>query len=119
MIKEEAERLAREQKISVDQIIREEWEMKILQLFFDTTTGKKVLFKGGTALRLGYGSPRYSEDLDFSVINGKKITNSDMQDLGVCITSKYTEAKISDQQMKFNTALIEFKIRAILSESTS
>lgn len=28
---------------------------------------EKILFKGGTALRIVYGSPRFSEDLDFSV----------------------------------------------------
>jgi len=27
---------------------------------------QKLVFKGGTALRLAYGSPRFSDDLDFS-----------------------------------------------------
>jgi predicted nucleotidyltransferase component of viral defense system len=52
--------------ISVVQIVREEYEMILLSRIFDNPLGKKLVFRGGTALRLAYGSQRFSDDLDFS-----------------------------------------------------
>lgn len=37
----------------------------------------RVVFQGGTSLRLCHGSPRYSEDLDF--VGGDAFTGSDMR----------------------------------------
>jgi predicted nucleotidyltransferase component of viral defense system len=34
----------------------------------ETPLGKALVLKGGTALRLAYGSPRFSDDLDFSIL---------------------------------------------------
>lgn len=50
--------------ISIDKIIREEVEMIFLEKLADDTFSSKVIFYGGTALRLAYDSPRYSEDID-------------------------------------------------------
>lgn len=52
--------------ISVIQIVREEYEIVLLSRIFDSSMGSKLVFRGGTALRLAYGSPRFSDDLDFS-----------------------------------------------------
>lgn len=52
--------------ISVIQIVREEYEIVLLSRIFDSTMGSKLVFRGGTTLRLAYGSPRFSDDLDFS-----------------------------------------------------
>ena len=57
---------ARQLKISVIQIVREEYEMILLARIFDSQLGKRLVFRGGTALRLAYNSPRFSDDLDFS-----------------------------------------------------
>jgi predicted nucleotidyltransferase component of viral defense system len=48
-------------------IIREYFQHLFLSRLYETEGAEKVLFKGGTALRIVYGSPRFSEDLDFSV----------------------------------------------------
>jgi len=40
--------------------------MIILKKLYGSDQGKSFVFKGGTALRLAYGSQRFSEDLDFS-----------------------------------------------------
>lgn len=40
----------------------------------------RVVFQGGTSLRLCYGSSRYSEDLDF--VGGREFAGSDMHGLG-------------------------------------
>lgn len=55
-------------RISPDQIVREEYEMIVLKRLFESEVGGSFVFKGGTALRLAYGCPRFSEDLDFSVV---------------------------------------------------
>jgi len=46
-------------------ILREYLQYKILEIIFNSKAGQKMSFLGGTALRIVYGSPRFSEDLDF------------------------------------------------------
>ncbi len=58
--------------ISRDQILREEAEMDFLRALSADKLSAKVIFYGGTALRLVYGSPRFSEDID--LITREKIT---------------------------------------------
>ena len=50
--------------ISADQILREEAEMIFLNELAKNKLSAKLVFYGGTALRLAYNSPRFSEDLD-------------------------------------------------------
>ena len=69
MIKEIAEELKNSLGISHEQLVREEYEMIILKKLYGSDQGKSFVFKGGTALRLAYGSQRFSEDLDFTVVN--------------------------------------------------
>ena len=63
--------------ISRDQILREEAEMEFLRVLSDDKLGAKVIFYGGTALRLAYGSPRFSEDID--LLADKKIGLSEFK----------------------------------------
>lgn len=72
MDKELAQQLSKKLKISAPQIVREEYELVILKELFSSSIGEKLVFKGGTALRLGYDSPRFSDDLDFSIIGSIK-----------------------------------------------
>lgn len=50
-------------------IIREYFQHLFLSQFYKLEGAENILFKGGTALRIIYGSPRFSEDLDFSIFN--------------------------------------------------
>jgi predicted nucleotidyltransferase component of viral defense system len=43
----------------------------------------KLTFQGGTSLRLCYGAPRFSEDLDF--VGGSDFAAADLLDIKVCI----------------------------------
>ena len=63
-----AQDLSRQLKISLEQVVREEYELLILRELMDSPLGAAMVFKGGTALRLAYGSPRFSDDLDFSTL---------------------------------------------------
>jgi len=63
-----AKALADRLQTSIDAVVREEYEVLLLKELFESEFGAHFVFKGGTALRLAYGSPRVSEDLDFTAI---------------------------------------------------
>ena len=50
-------------------VVREYFQHIFLGELYKLPNSEKLLFKGGTALRIVYGSPRFSEDLDFSLFN--------------------------------------------------
>ncbi len=108
MIQEEAERWAKELKIDPTQIVREDWELKILKILFDSSLGRKTFFKGGTALRLAYGSPRFSEDIDLSAF--RTVSEKEFKDWTEEISKISSQIKVSDFKSKFYTHLAEFKI---------
>lgn len=65
---ETLEKLARQYQTAVfPNIIREYFQHVFLQGLYKLPEAERMLFKGGTALRIVYGSPRFSEDLDFSL----------------------------------------------------
>ena len=47
-------------------VVREYFQHLFLSYFYQEAEADKIYFKGGTALRIIYQSPRFSEDLDFS-----------------------------------------------------
>jgi predicted nucleotidyltransferase component of viral defense system len=47
-------------------VAREYCQHLFLSYFYKQKGSEKILFKGGSALKIIYGSPRFSEDLDFS-----------------------------------------------------
>ncbi|MBE0433513.1 nucleotidyl transferase AbiEii/AbiGii toxin family protein [candidate division WOR-3 bacterium] len=59
-------------------IAREYCQHLFLSNLYQMKKSERILFKGGTALRVMYQSPRFSEDLDFSC-SGVKI--KDIEDL--------------------------------------
>lgn len=64
---EEIERLVVKSQTSKINVYREYCQHLFLSyLYRQKEAGNTLFFKGGTALRLIYGSPRFSEDLDFS-----------------------------------------------------
>lgn len=65
--------IANKQEIDPYTILREYVQIRFLDVFFRLVKPKTFFFKGGTAIRLVFGSDRFSEDLDFTVTHG--ITN--------------------------------------------
>lgn len=57
---------ARSQQTTELNVAREYCQHLFLSAFYRQAGTERVLFKGGTALRIAFGSPRFSEDLDFS-----------------------------------------------------
>lgn len=63
---ETLKRLAVSQQTTEFNVAREYAQHLFLANFYRQTGTHTVMFKGGTALRIAYNSPRFSEDLDFS-----------------------------------------------------
>ncbi len=71
MITNEAlEKLSRQYQTGVfPNIVREYFQHVFLCELYKLPNAEKMLFKGGTVLRIIYNSPRFSEDLDFSLFS--------------------------------------------------
>lgn len=67
-----AEKLAKEQHIAPLNIIREHLEMEVLFYLSRSSLAERLIFYGGTALRLAHRSFRFSEDLDFLYVKAMK-----------------------------------------------
>ena len=83
-------------------LCREYLQTRILQSLYALPMGKRLVFHGGTCLRICHGTRRYSEDLDFSLIEGKSVFSlektaaavvRDLQRLGF-----KAEQKVNDEQ---------------------
>ncbi|MBU1085355.1 MAG: nucleotidyl transferase AbiEii/AbiGii toxin family protein [Candidatus Beckwithbacteria bacterium] len=61
---------------SLINILREYAQHLFLRQFYQQKNSQHFLFKGGTALRLAFNSPRFSEDLDFSAYKNSDIYES-------------------------------------------
>jgi len=108
MEKQLVKELAKKLKISLDQIVREYWEMMILREISQSQLADFLIFGGGTALRLAYNSPRFSDDLDFYL--KKRLPFSLFQSTMTAIAKKY-DLKITDLYSKYFTFLAEFQIK--------
>lgn len=84
----------------LENIVREYVQHLFLSSLYKIKGSEQLLFKGGTALKIIYGSPRFSEDLDFdgqNIYDTKLIDNlfletaSEMEKIGLGIGLK--EAK--------------------------
>ena len=65
---ETLEKLARHHRTSLfPNIVREYFQHVFLEQLYRLDEAERMLCKRGTALRVIYGSPRFSEDLDFSL----------------------------------------------------
>ena len=54
---------------TLDNVVREYFQHLFLSFLYQEKKSECLLFKGGTALRLIWQSPRFSEDLDFTGSN--------------------------------------------------
>lgn len=104
---------------SIDNIVREYCQHLFLSYLYQEPGSEKLLFKGGTALRIVFESPRFSEDLDFSGFNiryteiEKILTNtlSNMEKGGLMID--ITESK---QTSGGYLAILIFKIEEYITK---
>lgn len=109
MNKQLADTLQKSLGISQEQIVREEYEIITLKALFESELGKSFVFKGGTALRLAYGSPRFSEDLDFSIID--EFDKEQLDKLLKSIADQYEALELIEVRQKYFTYFALFKVK--------
>jgi predicted nucleotidyltransferase component of viral defense system len=109
MNKQLVESLQKSLGISQEQIVREEYEMIILKQLFESELGKSFVFKGGTALRLAYGSQRFSEDLDFSVV--EDFDKNKLDSLLKRVADQYETLKLIETIQKKYTYFGLFRVK--------
>jgi predicted nucleotidyltransferase component of viral defense system len=63
---------------TLDNVVREYFQQLFLSRLYQEKGSDKLLFKGGTALRIIWQSPRFSEDLDFT---GAGVTIKEIESL--------------------------------------
>lgn len=70
--KKQIEDLSKHFQIDEFTIMREYLQILFLNYLYKEKESDKIFFKGGTAIRLLFDSTRFSEDLDFSVVDTKE-----------------------------------------------
>ncbi|PIS33367.1 MAG: hypothetical protein COT38_05695 [Candidatus Omnitrophica bacterium CG08_land_8_20_14_0_20_41_16] len=67
--KRQVQKLAGNWQTTIDNVVREYFQQLFLSRLYEEKGSDGLLFKGGTALRIIWQSPRFSEDLDFTGVN--------------------------------------------------
>lgn len=81
--------LSKEYKIADSIVVREFIQILFLKELYKEKFSKDIFFKGGTAIRLIHGGKRFSEDLDFTVVMGKKLFIESISNLFNKLESEY------------------------------
>ena len=89
---------------------RESIIIEVVQAVAKSKAGAQIAFKGGTALKLFYGLPRYSEDVDYDMLpggSGEELLNI------LDRLFKRHKWEVTDQALKFYTLLFELRFAGI------
>lgn len=91
-------------------IIREYLQHKILHLVFQSPISTKLIFIGGTALRIAYNTQRFSEDLDF---DNKDLTLTEWEELGISIQKelRLEDINIEVSRTRLNDTVFHHNLR--------
>jgi len=95
-------------------VFREYLQLVFLSYLYQEKGAGKIFFKGGTALRLLFGSPRFSEDLDFSTVYSDKEITKLLQELEKKIIRELPGLKIVHAYS--GREGIRFRVRFSLSD---
>lgn len=97
--KKQIEKLAQLKQTTMDNMVREYFQHLFLAQLYQGKGADALLFKGGTALRIIWQSPRFSEDLDFTGVglNHKSIEGL-MEEALVKMEKEGIKSEIEDSQ---------------------
>lgn len=86
--------IATQNKTTVQNVAREYCQNLFLSYLYkaDIPSVERILFKGGTALRIIYSSPRFSEDLDFSAF---KLSKKEIEDVFISVLTQIEKEGIA------------------------
>lgn len=95
-------------KISKLHLIRELLELEILNILSRESWSKRVAFYGGTALRLAYDSPRFSEDIDLFMVKNVPFAQfkSWIKDLPKSLSEEVTIEDLHQKRKTFFALLL-------------
>jgi len=85
---------------------RENTIIEVVQALSKSEAGPDIVFKGGTALKLFYGLPRFSEDIDYDSTG--KLSPIDLTEIIKTVTAK-RRWETTDDAVKYNTILVELR----------
>jgi predicted nucleotidyltransferase component of viral defense system len=105
-------------------VLKEYLQYKILGIIFQSQYGDKLFFMGGTAIRIAYGSDRFSEDLDLDNYgltedNFKNLADYIKRELerdGLKVEFRNTFQNVYHCYLKFPGILFENKISPLRDE---
>ncbi len=85
---------------------REQTIIEVVQAIAKSRAGSQIAFKGGTALKLFYGLPRYSEDMDYD-----SLPVGSPQELMRVLKELFVKRRweITDEAVKYFTILLELR----------
>ena len=98
--KEKIKEITTKYQTNEQNVVNEYFQHLFLSYFYQNKGSEKILFKGGTALRVVYGSPRFSEDLDFSAFRLKR---SDIEDILISTLEKMEREGLSTKLVETKT----------------
>lgn len=91
---EQIENLAKLYQIDNFTIMREYLQLLFLSYLYQNKKADKIYFKGGTAIRLLFDSPRFSEDLDFSTQYNKNQIKQIVNEVAEAMRDELPELKM-------------------------
>ena len=102
--------MAKKEEVSPEVVVMENYQMTVLNEMSEFGMAKNLVFKGGTALRLGYQAWRFSEVLDFSVLG--KISFGEFKRMMVSVAKRYQEMEVDDIYNRKNTLFARLVVQA-------
>ena len=92
------EKLAVKEQTTYANVAREYIQNLFLRSFYTKSGSENFLFKGGTALRIAFGSPRFSEDLDFTGLSDGKNYEKVLEEVVYDLTSEGMKIDIEESK---------------------
>ena len=88
--------------------VRENVLIEVVQALAKSRAGSWIAFKGGTALKLFYDLPRYSEDIDYDALPGSSPEELFGIVQGLCEKKGW---ETTDSARKYHTILVELRFK--------
>ncbi len=105
-------------------ILKEYLQYKILDIIFSSKYGNRLVFMGGTAIRIVYGSDRFSEDLDLDNLDltKKEFSNlvkhiqKELEEDGLIVEFRNTFQNVYHCYLKFSRILFANNLSPLKDE---
>ncbi|CCD29617.1 Putative uncharacterized protein [Candidatus Glomeribacter gigasporarum BEG34] len=114
-----AHRIARTNGLLRDQVLKELMHYDILSVLTGCAVASRLVFQGGTAIRLCYGGLRLSEDLDF-VCGPEALDSTALDAFAIQLTRRFEQAydlRLKIERPPRQKNLMRWKVRIYLPDA--